>query len=65
MKQEGNFELTSRTFVGHVNRSSANSQATILRMSVGDVVPNFNREWIEVLQRYTVAARERVILARA
>jgi hypothetical protein len=36
IKQEGNFELTSRTFVGHVNLSLANSQATIFRVSVGD-----------------------------
>jgi hypothetical protein len=40
IKQEGNFELTSRTFVGHVNLSLANSQATIIQISVGDCVRN-------------------------
>jgi len=40
IKQEGNFELTSRTFVGHVNLSLATSLATIVRISVGDCVRN-------------------------
>jgi len=40
IKQEGNFELTSLTFVGHVNLSLANSQATIFWISVGDFVWN-------------------------
>ena len=35
-KREGNFELTSPTVVGHVNLPLANSQATIVRISVGD-----------------------------
>jgi len=38
--QDGHCELTSQTFVGHVNLSLANSQATIIRISVGDFVPN-------------------------
>jgi hypothetical protein len=38
--QEGNFELTSRTIVGHVNLSLANGQATINRISVGDCIRN-------------------------
>jgi hypothetical protein len=37
---EGNFKLTSRMFVGHVNMSFANSLDTILRISVGDCVRN-------------------------
>jgi len=40
IKQEGNFELTSRMFVGHVNLSLANSQATIFRITVGDCIRN-------------------------
>ena len=40
IKQEGNFELTSRMFLGHVNLSLANSQATILWITVGDCVQN-------------------------
>jgi len=36
IEQEGNFELTSRTFVGHVNLFLANSRATILQIPVGD-----------------------------
>jgi len=38
MKQEGNFELTSWKFGGHVNLSLANSQATIFQSSVSDIV---------------------------
>jgi len=38
IKQQGNFELTSQTFVGHVNLTVANSQATVFRTSVGDSV---------------------------
>jgi len=40
IKEEGNFEPNSRMFVGHVNLSLANGQATILRISVGDFVRN-------------------------
>jgi len=65
IKQEGIFELTSGTFVGHGNLSIANSQGTIVRMSVGDCVQNQYIESIVVLQRYTIAAWEEVILARA
>jgi hypothetical protein len=36
IKQEGNFELTLETFVGHANLYMVNSQAIILRISVGD-----------------------------
>jgi hypothetical protein len=38
IKQDVNFELTSQTFVGHVNLSLANSQATISQIAVGDWV---------------------------
>jgi len=64
-KQEGNFELTSCTFVGHIYLSLANSKATIFRISVGDCVQNPEIESIEVLQWYTIAAREQVIFVRA
>jgi len=47
---EGNIELTSQTFVGHVNLSLANSQATIFRISVGDFVRTLEIELIEVMQ---------------
>jgi len=40
MKQVRNFDLTSRMFVGHVNLSLENSQATIFETSVDDVVQN-------------------------
>jgi len=38
IRQEGNFELASQMFVGHVNRSLANRQATIIWISVRDCV---------------------------
>jgi hypothetical protein len=63
--QEGNFELTSRTFVGHVNLSLATGHGTIFRTSVGDCARNPEIESIEVLQRHTIAAWEQVIIARA
>jgi len=40
IEQEGNFEFTLRTFVGHVNLSMAKSQAMSIRISVGNFVPN-------------------------
>jgi len=40
IKQEENIELTLWMFVGHVNLIMANSQATIFRISVGDIVWN-------------------------
>jgi len=39
-KQGANFELTSRTFVGHGNLSFTNCQATIFWISIGDFVRN-------------------------
>jgi len=40
VKQEGNFKLTSREFVGHVYLALANSQAIIFRMSVRQCLLN-------------------------
>jgi hypothetical protein len=40
ISQGGNFDLTSQTFVGHINLSLANSQATIFQISVGSSVQN-------------------------
>jgi hypothetical protein len=40
INQEGTFELIPRTFVGHVNLSLANSQATIFRICVSDFIQN-------------------------
>jgi len=65
IKQEGNFELSSRTFVVHVNLSSANCQATIIQITVGSFVQNPEMELIEVLQQYHIASQEKVIFARA
>jgi len=65
IEQEVNFELTSRRFVGHVNLSFANSQATIFRIQLGDCVWNASISSNDVLQRYTKAAWEQVFLARA
>jgi len=65
IKQERNFELTSGVFVGHANLSLAKSQATILRISVGNCVCDPEIELIEVVQLYTIASWEEVIFARA
>jgi len=40
IEQEANFELTSRTFMGYVNLTWANSNATIFQISVGGRVRN-------------------------
>jgi len=58
MKHEGNFEPTSRTFVGHGNLSLNNSQDTMFQISVGDSNQNLEIESMEVLQQYTIAALE-------
>jgi hypothetical protein len=65
MKQEGNFELTSQTFVGLENLSFGNSQATNFQSFVGDCIRNLYIELNDVVLRYTIAAREQVLLARA
>jgi len=65
IKQEGCFELTSQSFVGHVNLSFANSQATSFRIFVGDFVRNPEIKSLEVLQQYTIAPWEQVICAGA
>ena len=44
IKQEWNFEFTLWKFVGLVNQSFANSHATMIQTSVGDIVRNL---WIE------------------
>jgi len=65
IKQEGNFELTSCTYVGHVNLSFANGQATILRITVGVTVQHRKIESVEVSQRYSIAPLEQVMFVRA
>jgi hypothetical protein len=49
IKPEGDFELTSQTFVGHVNLILGNLQATMFRISVGDSVRNPYIESIEIV----------------
>jgi hypothetical protein len=48
IKQEGNYKLTSQTFMGHVDLCMANSQATIFWISVGNCVRNPEIESIGV-----------------
>jgi len=64
IQQEGNFALTSQTFVGHVNLILSNSQAPIFWISVGDWVQNPWIESIEALPRYTIAVREQTVCVR-
>jgi len=63
--QEANFELTSRTFLGHVKLSLAHNLATIWKISEGDCVRNLSMESMVVLTRCTTAVWEHVIFARA
>jgi len=65
IKQEGNFELVSGTFVGHLNVSLANTLATIFGISLGNMFWNPYIESIEVLQRNPIAVWEQVIFALA
>jgi len=65
IREEGNFELTSQTFIGHLNQLLTNRYATSLHLSVGHYVRNPYIESIEILQRYTIAAQEQVIFVGA
>jgi len=65
IKDVGNIELASQMFVGHVNLSLANSQAAILRYTIGDFVRYLSIESIELFPQYTIATWEQVLFARA
>jgi len=64
IKQDMNIGLTWWTFAGHVTLSLANSLATILESSVGNLIRNPSLGSIELLQRYTIAACEQITNAR-
>jgi len=64
IKQEGNFELTSQTFVRGVNLSLSNSQATKFWMPVNVFGRNTESKLIEVFQQYTITLREQVIFTQ-
>jgi hypothetical protein len=64
-KQQENFELTSRTFVWHVNLSLTNNQTTIFWIPVDNCVQNLYIQSNEDLLWQTIAAREQLIFTIA
>jgi hypothetical protein len=64
IKHEGCSELTSWTFVVHVNLSLPNNQATIIQISVDYFGWNPYMESIEVWQLYSMVAQEQVLFPR-
>jgi len=65
IKHDRNFELTPQIFVGQVNLSLSNWQATIFQISIGDCVRNSQAESIETLHQYTISVQEQVIFSKA
>jgi len=65
IKWEENFEPTSWKFLGHFNRSLANTQATIVEIIIGDFVWNPSIESIEMMQWEAIAGREQVLFLSA
>jgi hypothetical protein len=65
IKHDGNYLLSSQTFVGHVIPFWTKSQVTIFWISEGNGIQNLEIVLIETLQQDTIIAREHVIFARA
>lgn len=64
LKQERNYELTLRTFVGNINLSMGNSPALIFGTSVSDILQNTQQQSTKILHHYTILAHEQIIIAR-
>lgn len=64
INHDGNFKLTSQTFVGNVNLTLLNRHVTIYWISVVDYIRNVYIGSIQVVQWYTIGVWEEVIMGR-